>query len=148
MCKTRETYHAISSDSGTARQEHAQVHELHATHAQRGIAFNSFPILPKSFEYSFIFALILYHLPFKICNDATRTRTTAIAHTTCTLCNTSCGSFYCLFTNVTKHSSIHVTIVLNHNILYLHFILVAHIIPYKMCFVNIRDLYIIHFLNL
>jgi len=132
VCKTRETYHAISSDSGTARQEHAQVHELHATHAQRAIAFNSFPILPKSFEYAFTFALILYHLPFKIRYDSTGTRTTTTAHTTCTLCDTRCCSFNCLFTNVTEHSPIRVTIVLNHNILYLHFILVIHIIPYKM----------------
>lgn len=115
MCKPRYIYHSISSISGIARQEQAQVQELQATHAQRAITTASLQIVPKSCIYCVLFALMLDYLPFKIRNKAAGTRTTAITHTACTLADTSCCIRKCAFTNISQKSFVCFRINLNHD---------------------------------
>lgn len=104
MRKPRYIYHSISSNSGTARQEQAQVQELQATQAQRAIAKASLQIPPKSCIYCALLALILNYLPFKIRNTSTRAGTAATTHTPRTLPNTSGSARKHVLANVTQQS--------------------------------------------
>lgn len=114
MRKPRHIYHSISSNSGTARQEQAQVQELQATQAQRGIAVASLQIIPKSSIYCALLALTLNYLPFKIRNTPTRARATAIAHTSRTLSNTRWNAQKHVLANVTQQSLVCTRIDWNH----------------------------------
>ena len=114
MRKPRYIYHSISSNSGIARQEQAQVQELQATQAQRAITTASLQIIPKSCIYCALLALILHYLPFKIRNISTRTGTTATAHAPRTLSNTRGSVREHVLTDIAQQSIVCIRTNLNH----------------------------------